>query len=218
MSNPIQTLEINEWVLKLRLPDEDKNAPVILLLHGWTGDENSMWVFTNHLSEKALLVAPRALFPSSHENKQGFSWVEDVSIKYPQIEAFSTCLTSLIELMTGLEEKFSVDFSGFDVVGFSQGAALAAALLLSFPEKVRRLGMLSGFLPEAVSPSASDLAGKRIFIGHGSRDEIVPRSKAEDAYVFFQAAGADVDFCLTEVGHKLGSECFRAFNRFFGIK
>ena len=47
------------WTLRVRASDSP-NPRLLLLLHGWTGDENSMWVFARGLSPNYWIVAPRA--------------------------------------------------------------------------------------------------------------------------------------------------------------
>ena len=66
-----RTIEINDWVLRVREPEGDGPHPVVLLIHGWTGDENSMWIFASRLPEHYLLIALRGL----HEAPIGvYSW------------------------------------------------------------------------------------------------------------------------------------------------
>ncbi len=55
-------LELDHWIIRVREPESTGSYPVILLLHGWTGDENAMWVFANRLPRNSLLISPpRAL-------------------------------------------------------------------------------------------------------------------------------------------------------------
>jgi predicted esterase len=214
-SDVIQTVQFDNWTLKVREPEVVEGAPVLVLLHGWTGDENSMWVFANKLSKEAFLIAPRGLYPSRHELRDGYSWVEDTSIKWASKEDFYTSVGMLDRVLEGLASKYPADFNQLNLAGFSQGAAFASEYVMSHPERVKNLALLSGFLPEGVGPSSADLEGKKIFIGHGSLDETVPVGKAHDANLLFQAMGAEVDLCITEVGHRLGADCFKGFNRFF---
>jgi phospholipase/carboxylesterase len=214
-SDVIQTRQFKNWTFKVREPEEIEGAPVVVLLHGWTGDENSMWVFANDLSEDAFLIAPRGLYPSMHDQKKGYSWVENTQIKWAARGDFDFSVGMLNELVADLSQKYPANFNHLNLVGFSQGAAFSSAYTLSYPEQVKKLALLSGFVPEGVSPSDADLVGKRIFIGHGSLDETVPVEKAQDASLLFQAMGAEVDMCITEVGHRLGADCFKGFSRFY---
>lgn len=216
MSEHLTDLSIGPWTLKLRIPEKIDGAPVYLLLHGWTGNENSMWVFTNKLDSDAFVVSPRGLFPSTHPEYEGFSWVQDSKGKWPGRDDFAASAGKLTELLDALADRFPADFHQKNLVGFSQGAALAGECLFSNPDHINRLAMLSGFLPEGTFSSDVNLINKKIFIGHGSRDETVPLEKAQEAGLLFEAAGAIVSRCFTDVGHRLGAECFRGFNHFFG--
>jgi phospholipase/carboxylesterase len=104
-----------------------------------------------------------------------------------------------------------------DLLGFSQGAALAGALTLIYPRRVRSLGLLSGFLPTAINanPADNSLNGLRVFIAHGTLDDRVPIRHARQAAATLQKAGAQVEFCEANVGHKLGLPCFKALESFF---
>ena len=59
MEASIETLQIGDWHLKVRRPLGEGPFPVIGMLHGWTGDEDLMWVFARRLPPNALLIAPR---------------------------------------------------------------------------------------------------------------------------------------------------------------
>jgi phospholipase/carboxylesterase len=215
MNSKLETIHIEDWVVKVQVPERIEKTPVVLLLHGWTGDENSMWVFTGKMNSRALFIAPRGLYPSGHAARSGYSWVADTATKWAAAPAFETSIERLSGLLGTLTNQYPADFDHLNLVGFSQGAALSCAFTLAHPERVTRLAMLSGFLPENIDLGKSDLAEKDVFIGHGSQDEIVPPERAEQADLFFKSAGAQVRFCLTDVGHKLGADCFRAFNSFF---
>ncbi|NTW12833.1 MAG: hypothetical protein HGA30_05945, partial [Anaerolineales bacterium] len=46
--NNTSLIQFNDWTLRVR-PATVKPARLLLLLHGYTGDENSMWVFARDL-------------------------------------------------------------------------------------------------------------------------------------------------------------------------
>ncbi len=213
-SNKIETLQLNDWVLKYRQPLGGEARKVFLLVHGWTGDEDSMWVFASRLPEDALLIAPRAPYPSEIG---GFSWVERKSGELPWLDDFRFPVELVQMLLNDLSGRFVGDFSQIDLVGFSQGGALALAFAMLNPARVKRVAGLATFLPEKSDDliSRKPLVGKSIFMGHGTEDDIVPVELARDAVRQLQAAGADVSYCETEVGHKLGADCFNAYAAFF---
>jgi phospholipase/carboxylesterase len=213
-SDNIETLQLNDWVLKYRQPQEGRPQRVFLLVHGWTGDEDSMWVFASRLPEDALLIAPRAPYPSE---LGGFSWVERKSGELPWLDDFRFPVELVQMLLNDLAGRFDADFSRVNLAGFSQGGALALSFAMLNPARVERVAGLATFLPEKSESlvARKPLVGKSIFLGHGTEDDIVSVELARSAVRQLQAAGADVSYCETEVGHKLGADCFNAFAAFF---
>ncbi len=44
-------LQIGNWVVRYKATASSQNANVLVMLHGWTGDENAMWVFARNLPD-----------------------------------------------------------------------------------------------------------------------------------------------------------------------
>ena len=80
-----QVTSINNHVLRVQYPIGEGPFPVLVLLHGWTGDENSMWVFATRLPKQALLIAPRGFYKA---NSGGYSWHPEISKPWPWISDF----------------------------------------------------------------------------------------------------------------------------------
>jgi phospholipase/carboxylesterase len=212
MEIKISTRKIDDWVVRLREPPGDGLFPVFLLLHGWTGDEKSMWAFATRFPTNAVLLAPRGLFSTP---LGGFGWHPFDIKSSPWIDDFQDSVYAILELLN--RKNFpKADFTRLHLVGFSQGAAMAYSIALMFPEKLNSIAGLSGFLPEGSSPFVRDkpLAGKHVFIAHGIRDELVPVEKARYAVNLLSQAGADVSYCEDDVGHKLSLTCFRSLENF----
>ena len=216
MNDLLESHQVEGMQIKLRNPSGVGPFPVLLMLHGWTGDENSMWVFTRELPINYLIVSPRAPFPSRHPKYAGYSWVERHSGDWSGLSDFRPSIEKIANLMDVLSRQYEGDFTSVRLAGFSQGAALAYAFALRFPERVERLAALAGFLPEQSEDEISPglLAGVPIFIAHGEKDETVPIAKAEYARDMLAVAGGNVSFCLSDVEHRLGSNCFKAFKEF----
>lgn len=213
MENQIKTIEIEDWVVRVRTPQGPGPHPVVLLLHGWTGDEESMWIFASRLPEEALLIAPRGLYTS---RLGGYSWQSQHVNGWPRIGDFEPATEKLQGLLT--PENFSEgDFTDFRIVGFSQGAALTYAFALMEPEKVRSFAGLSGFLPEQTGPliKKQPLKGKKVFVAHGTQDDMVAVERAREAVEKLEEAGAQVNYCEDDVGHKLSLTCFKGLETFF---
>ena len=89
---------------------------------------------------------------------------------------------------------------------------MAGMLSLLYPQRVRKLAMLAGFLPhgaEELFPASFD-PKKRVFIAHGTQDLMVSVERARHAVSLFEQAGAQVEYCEAEVAHKVSAECLRS--------
>jgi phospholipase/carboxylesterase len=206
-------ITIDGWVIRMRRPEGVGPFPVLLLLHGWTGDENSMWVFLRRLPKDALLIAPRGLFPSVNG---GYSWQAGQSGRWPLISEFQPSVEKIFAMIN--HRYFpDGDFSRLHLMGFSQGAAFAYTLASMYPERVTSLAGLSGFLPEGASTwlSPGRLSGLPVFIAHGTEDDRVPIDKARVSVELLEKAGASVTYCEDNVGHKLSAECFHGLEAFY---
>lgn len=208
-----QKTEVNGWTIRMRQPQGEGPFPVILMLHGWTGDEDAMWVFASRLPPASMLIAPRAPFDAP---RGGYSWHPHKAKAWPWVDDFQPAAASLEELL--VQANFpQADFSNLCLVGFSQGAALAFSYGLLHPGRLRALAGLSGFLPDGAGLLAmgQPLLDIPVFMAHGTHDELVPISRARQAQQILQQAGAYVSFCEDEVGHKLSASCFRNLEIFF---
>jgi phospholipase/carboxylesterase len=125
---------------------------------------------------------------------------------------------SVLEFIDDWTDANSLDAKVLDIMGFSQGAALMYALALLFPGRVARLAALSGFLPGGAETllAARPFAGKSVFVAHGTNDDLIPVEQARDSVKVLEASGAQVVYCETEIGHKVGADCMKGIESFFG--
>ncbi len=176
--------------------------PAIVMVHGWLGDENSMWAFAPALPESALIVSVRA--PFAAEN--GFGWT------LPGDEgSFERGLAALHEFVSRLPVEYPVDPKAMTLMGFSQGAAMCYALTLQHPEQVQAAATLAGFLPDPARRWATPtrLTGKPIFIAHGTEDPTVSVDEARKAREVLSNCGANVTYHESRSTHKLSAQAMR---------
>lgn len=203
------------WTLRVREASV-KPPRLLLLIHGWTGDENSMWVFVGRFSRDYWMVAPRAPQPT---RPNGYSWREAPGTPGapPTLESLRPAAASLVELADSYGEAHAIDVRQFDAIGFSQGAAVVNTVALLYPDRVGRVGVLAGFVPAGAEPLIADrpLRGKTLFVAHGTQDERVKVEDARHSIRLLEQAGAQVTYCEDEVGHKVSAACLRALEAFF---
>lgn len=214
MLRELNDVEINGWHLKTREPTVKDNNPTTLLLHGWSGDESAMWVFARAIPEDHFIVAPRGIHST---DIGGYGWSTNID-GWPQIIDFGESIDALVELI----ETLAMNFPGYDlkhigVMGFSQGASLGYSFSLRFPERIKYIVGLSGFLPDGVGylVKRKILLDVPIFIAHGTKDELVPVARARQAVHLLKNAGAAMTYCEDDVNHKLSTSCFQGLDYFF---
>jgi len=208
----VKSIEIGKIFLKYRVPEGEGRHPVIMMFHGWTGDEDSMWIFAAKMPSDAILIAPRGLHSSSFG---GYSWYSESIGEWPELTDYQDAISAVESIQ--LNGIFSnADFTRFRMVGFSQGAALSYCYALTHPQKVRSIAGLSGFVPNGVDTLTefNPLVEMPIFIAHGTQDQLVPVERARAGVEVLQRAGARVSYCEDDVGHKLSASCYRGMQEF----
>ena len=200
---------------RARVPEgaEGQRWPAVVLVHGWLGNENVMSIFERTLPPEVVAVSPRAPLPMDDDSFGWYSRDEDPA-------TFAAGLEALRAFVRGVPEAYPVDPAKVLLMGFSQGAAMSYALLLSDPPLVAGVAGMAGFLPEPAEPWATPgkLAGKPVFMAHGTKDETVPIAQAQRAAELLRKAGAEVAFHEYEVGHKMNAEGMRVLKAWLAEK
>ena len=205
----------NGWALRVRHATQQP-ARFLLMLHGWTGDENSMWVFTQKFPDDLWIAAPRGLHTAV---EGGYSWraLRPGTWGLPTLFELKPAADALIRLVDDLASSWGVDARQFDVAGFSQGGALTNVLALLYPQRIRRAAVLAGFVPADTDEYINRrvLEGKSFFVAHGNQDNLIPLERARQSILQLEQAGAQVTYCEADVGHKVSADCLRGLESFF---
>jgi len=213
--NNISLISFKNWTLRVQ-ESTHQASRLMLLIHGHTGDENSMWVFARAMPDYYWMVAPRAPYPAE---LGGYSWRTPQTGNYDQLslEVLESAAQALIHLVDEYSASAKIDANDFDVMGFSQGAALSSVLAFLYPQRIRKTALLAGFVPSGLEELVTQrpLEGKQFFVAHGTKDETVTIDRARASIALLEQAGAHVMYCEDEVGHKVSVTCLRALQKFF---
>jgi phospholipase/carboxylesterase len=214
--NDTSLISFNNWTLRIR-ESTHPSPRLMLLIHGFTGDENSMWVFGRDLIPRYWIVAPRAPYVGE---PSGYSWrsPQFENMNRLSLDLLRDSAEGLIRLVDEYSASAQVDATVFDVMGFSQGGAMSSLLAFLYPQRIRKVGILAGFVPGGLEELVSQrpLEGKPFFVAHGTKDETVPIDQARASIETLEQAGAQVTYCEDEVGHKVSVTCLRSLKTFFG--
>ncbi|HTX93099.1 MAG TPA: alpha/beta fold hydrolase [Anaerolineales bacterium] len=204
------------WTFRFR-PARKKPGRLLVLIHGWTGDENSMWVLAHNLSADFAVLAPRAPYI---ESKGGYTWreIQPGSWGLAPITEMRPAVEKLLAFLDDWAPTVGLGTSQLDLMGFSQGTVVAYTLAILYPQRVHKLAGLSGFLPEGAERAlaARQLAGKSFFVAHGRQDDMVPVESARRSVNILEASGVKVEYCESDGGHKVSRDCLQGMEKYFG--
>ena len=224
MPDPTNTslIQFNDWTLRIREATEQPSR-LLLMLHGFTGDENSMWVFARDLPKHFWMIAPRA--PHKAE-LFGYSWralqpgtlrpAQGGAFGRPSFEELLPAAEALIRLVDEYQASAGIEAGDFDVMGFSQGGAMSSLLAILYPQRICKVGILAGFVPGGLEEDIQKrpLAGKKIFVTHGTKDDMVSIDRARASMGLLEQAGASITYCEDDVGHKVSLNCMKALRSY----
>lgn len=147
------------------------DAPTLFLLHGWGSDADDLFSMASPLRLPQSVVALQA--PDRHPGGSGWSWF-DIGWSDRGISLDTEGARRRAEELVATFADYPRPWT---VVGFSQGAMMAAMLLAEHPAELDAAVLIAGMLLPGVTP----LAGPRrtALVTHGRRDEVVPFSEGE---------------------------------------
>lgn len=173
----------------------------LLLLHGTGGDEHDLIPLGDLLDRGANLLSPRGQV-LEHGMPRFFRRLAEGVFDIPDLRARTQQLGDFIE---GASVTYGFPTAGVTAVGFSNGANIAAALLLLRPGLVKEAILYRAMVPLELMP-LPDLRGTRVFIAAGQHDPIIPPSNSERLAAMLRDAGADVELRWAPTGHQLTRE------------
>ena len=183
------------------VPAQVSNATTLLLLHGTGGDETDMLSLGQSLAPDAALLSLRGKVSENGMNRffrrlaEGVFDVEDLKSRTHQ----------LAEFVGAAAETYQLDVSRIIAVGFSNGANIAASLLLIHPGLLRSAILFCPMVPLVPEP-LPDLTGTLVFIGAGRADPVVRPEETERLTVLLRNAGADATVHWHNRGHTISNE------------
>ena len=183
------------------VPATRPDALTLLLLHGTGGDENDLLDLGGVLAPGAALLSPRGKVLEHGMPRffrrlaEGVFDLEDLRVRTHE----------LAEFISGAAASYGFDPRQVVAVGYSNGANIAASMLLTHP------GVLAGaVLFHAMVPlepqEVANLVGVPVFLSGGRVDPMIPAAETERLGTMLRAAGAAVTLQWQPGGHTLTRE------------
>jgi phospholipase/carboxylesterase len=190
---------------------ESARPPMALLLHGLGADEQDLFGLAPWLDPRLLVVSARA---PREAQPMGYSWFDiDWSELPPRID-FEQVVESrdaILHFVGEAADAYGADPSRVWLVGFSQGASMAAASVLARPDLFRGVVAHSGRITRRSVPAnpPPGLAGLPVLWQHGRADPVVPVAFGHEARDVLDALGLRVEYREYPIGHEISEESLR---------
>ena len=154
------------------LPAEAPGLPTLLLLHGTGGDENDLLDLGRALVPGAALLSPRGkvlengLARFFRRLAEGVFDLEDLRYRTGELADFAAAAC----------QAYGLDAARLTAAGYSNGANIAASLLLLRPGTLQSAVLFHAMVP-LVPENLPDLRGKGVFLAAGKADRLIPPAR-----------------------------------------
>jgi phospholipase/carboxylesterase len=170
--------------------------PPVLLLHGTGGNEDDLLGLGRAVAPGAALLSPRGQVLESGMPRFFRRLAEGVFDE----DDLRRRTHDLADFVAAAREAYHLPAPV--AVGFSNGANIAAALLLLRPEALAGAALMRAMVPLHQKPVAA-LDGRKVLLLSGRMDPIVPAENAAGLAALLRDAGADVQAEMLPAGHGL---------------
>jgi phospholipase/carboxylesterase len=191
-------------------PAPNTKPSLLILLHGYGSNEADLFSFASLLNEKFIVLSPRAprnLMPNA------YAWFDlgfqpDGSLTH----ASEQVLAARDQLIAFVRESiiaYKADPTRVYLLGFSQGAMMSALVALTEPNLVAGAVMMSGLIPDEVKSLIApphQLDALRLFVGHGTQDEVVPIAQGRAAHALLTAHHISHEYREYPIGHHFSDD------------
>ena len=187
------------------VPAEKPTSPTLLMLHGTGGDERDLLPLGRELWPGAALLGVSGKVLENGMPRFFRRFAEGVL----DVEDLKSRTDELAQFIDAASERYEFSKKKLIAVGYSNGANIAASLILLHPHY-----LAGAILFRAMMPFEPDLIRDfrqlAVFIGAGRLDPIVAAGGGQELAAVFESGGADMTVSWSQSGHELGEDDVRA--------
>jgi phospholipase/carboxylesterase len=178
--------------------DRAGSGVTLLLLHGTGGNEDDLIPLGQQLLPGAAILSPRGKV-SEHGAPRFFRRLAEGVFDHEDL-VFRT--HELADFVDQAANQYGIDRQKLVAVGYSNGANIAASLMLLHPGLLRAAVLFRAMVPFEPEQTP-DLSGMPVFLAAGRRDTMIAPDNTERLAAILQKAGADLELRWKNVGHPL---------------
>lgn len=187
-------------------------SPVIIMLHGFGSDENDLFSFAGELPDNYTIISLRApLKMQPYGNAWYTIYLDDTQGKFSDTEEAIISRDLINKCIDEIIDKYNVQKDNVTLLGFSQGTILSFAVALSYPEKIKNVIGLSGYIDKDMLVkdfAEKDFSKLNVYSSHGSQDMVIPVTWARKTKPFLNQLNIDCTYSEFPVGHGVAPQNF----------
>src|ERR1041384_1978603 len=167
----------------------------LLLLHGTGGNERDLLPLGRELDPNAALLSPRGKVLENGMPRFFRRLAEGVF----DLEDLKHRTNELADFVMAAAQHYGFTTDNLVAVGYSNGANIAARMLLLRPEVLHTAILFRAMVP-LCPETQPNLSSVRFWIGAGTNDPIIPVSETKALAELLRNAGADVTIRYFQAG------------------
>lgn len=179
-------------------PEPTGDSETLVLLHGTGGDEQDLIPLGQMLAPKAALLGVRGQVLENGMPRYFRRLAEGVFDEDDLVKRTH----ELADFLAQAAVKYELNPQRLTAVGYSNGANIAASMLLLRPNIFHRAVLFRAMIP-LVPDVLPDLQGKRVWLSAGRQDPLIPATNTEQLAAMLEQAGAAVTIEWQNTGHGL---------------
>jgi phospholipase/carboxylesterase len=182
------------------------------MMHGYGSDENDLFSFSSELPEELFIISVRAPYPMQPYGNAWYAINFDADQgKWNDNEQAKQSRDLIAKFIDEAIAEYPVNKNNVTLLGFSQGTILSYAVALTYPEKVKNVIALSGYINKDILPK--DIQKKNysdldFYCSHGSVDQVIPVDWARQTVPFLKSLHIKHKYSEFPVGHGVAPQNF----------
>ncbi len=192
-----------------------ENAPLLIMMHGYGSDENDLFSFANELPEELFIISVKAPYPMQPFGNAWYAINFDADLgKWNDKDQAIESRDLIAKFIDEAVEHYPVNKDNITLLGFSQGSILSYGVALNYPEKIKNIIALSGYVYHDILPENKEdynYSQLDFYCSHGSVDQVIPVDWARQTPTFLKSLDIKHSYSEFPVGHGVAPQNFYEF-------
>lgn len=194
-----------------------ENAPLAIMCHGYGSDENDLFSFASELPEDLFIISLKAPYSLQPFGNAWYAINFDAEKgKWSNNEQARSSRDLIAKFIKQACDYYPVNPQSVSLIGFSQGTILSMAVALSYPDLIKNVVGLSGYVNSDILTEeyrSNDFSHLQMFCSHGTADQVIPVEWARQTPNFLNALKIEHIYKEYPVGHGVAPQNFFDFKQ-----